>query len=73
MSLRRLQRRREPGEPAQLDNHDVHKSIPDNCLTCHGVDAYYNGSTHRIDGKAQFLPFDLDGRPHRLQALTVRP
>ena len=44
---------------AQLDNRNQHRSVPNNCLTCHGVDTGYNASAHSISGRANFLPFDV--------------
>jgi hypothetical protein len=42
---------------AQLDNKGFNKSIPGNCLTCHGsADDFRNGEVR----SAFFLPFDLD-------------
>jgi hypothetical protein len=46
---------------AQLDNANLHTSIPNNCLTCHGVDTYYDSTSHTIGGRANFLPFDPSG------------
>jgi hypothetical protein len=46
---------------AQLDNKNLHRSVPNNCLTCHGVESWYDASTHAISGRAHFLPFDLTG------------
>jgi hypothetical protein len=42
---------------AQLDSTGVHQSIPNNCLTCHGIFSNYNSSTHSVSG-AKFLAFD---------------
>jgi hypothetical protein len=44
---------------AQLDNANSNRHIPNNCLTCHGVDSYYDSTTYTIVGRATFLPFDL--------------
>lgn len=46
---------------AQLDNANVNRTVPNNCLTCHGVDSYYDTTTYTISGRAAFLPFDLAG------------
>ena len=46
---------------AQLDNANLHRSIPNNCLTCHGVDTYYDNNSDSILGRANFLPFDPSG------------
>ncbi|HYV43357.1 MAG TPA: hypothetical protein VFA20_00790 [Myxococcaceae bacterium] len=46
---------------AQLDNANVNRTVPNNCLTCHGVDSYYDPGTYTINGRAAFLPFDLAG------------
>lgn len=46
---------------AQLDNLNAHRSIPNNCLTCHGLNASYDSATHTVqtyDQGPQFLPFD---------------
>jgi hypothetical protein len=44
---------------AQLDNLGAHRSVPNNCLTCHGVDTFYDSSSNGFIGRARFLPFDL--------------
>jgi hypothetical protein len=46
-------------EVAQLDSTAKHTSVPNNCLTCHGVGTSYNQTTHTINGTAKFLPFDV--------------
>lgn len=43
---------------AQLDSTGFNKSIPNNCLSCHGINASYNKTTHVVSGNAKFLPFD---------------
>lgn len=43
---------------AQLDSVGDHVSIPNNCLSCHGINSFYNASTHKVSGAAKFLPFD---------------
>ncbi|MCY1034263.1 hypothetical protein OV207_22600 [Corallococcus sp. BB11-1] len=43
---------------AVLDNTGRHKTVPNNCLSCHGVNATYDASTHTVSG-ASFLPFDV--------------
>ena len=42
---------------AQLDSTGAHKSIPNNCMTCHGIDSSFNAGTGVVTG-ARFLPFD---------------
>ena len=43
---------------AQLDsNPNGNLSVPNNCLSCHGIESSYNKSTKVVSG-AQFLPFD---------------
>jgi mono/diheme cytochrome c family protein len=42
---------------AQLDTRGDNKSIPQNCLNCHGGRSSYNTVTHAAIG-ARFLPFD---------------
>jgi hypothetical protein len=41
---------------APLDVAQDNVSIPQNCLSCHGIDATYGGTT--VSNKAEFLPFD---------------
>jgi hypothetical protein len=43
---------------AQLDSVGAHVSIPNNCLSCHGISSFYNPQTHQVNGNAKFLPFD---------------
>jgi hypothetical protein len=43
---------------AKLDTVGAHVSVPNNCLTCHGIDANYSPAGHTVDGNARFLPFD---------------
>jgi hypothetical protein len=45
---------------APLDSTGEHKSIPNNCLSCHGIDATVTTSTFSasVSDKARFLPFD---------------
>lgn len=43
---------------AQLDAAGDNKSIPQNCLACHGINSTFNTQTFLIDGKPEFLPFD---------------
>jgi hypothetical protein len=42
---------------AQLDSTGDHTSVPNNCLSCHGINSSYNQVTNVVSG-AQFLPFD---------------
>jgi hypothetical protein len=42
---------------AQLDTHGDNKSIPQNCLNCHGGRSSYDLATHAASG-ARFLAFD---------------
>jgi len=42
---------------AQLDTQGSNKSIPQNCLNCHGGRSYYDPGSHAVVG-ARFLPFD---------------
>jgi hypothetical protein len=42
---------------AQLDTRGDNKSIPQNCLNCHGGRSRYDLATHASQG-ARFLPFD---------------
>lgn len=43
---------------AQLDYAGQNKSVPNNCLACHGIDATVTNNGLSVDGKAEFLPFD---------------
>ena len=43
---------------AQLDSVGVHVSVPNNCLTCHGISSFYNEQDHKVNGNAKFLAFD---------------
>lgn len=43
---------------AQLDSTGAHVSIPNNCLTCHGISSFYDPGSHLVNGNAKFLPFD---------------
>jgi len=51
---------------AQLDSTNKHSSIPNACLSCHGITAYYNPSANRVQDRspiagipaAKFLAFD---------------
>jgi hypothetical protein len=43
---------------AQLDSPNIHTSVPNNCLTCHGIESHYDSSSHSVKGPAKFLPFD---------------
>ncbi|QSQ19005.1 hypothetical protein JY651_27045 [Pyxidicoccus parkwayensis] len=44
---------------AKLDSTGQHVSVPNNCLTCHGINSYYDSSTNSVSGAAKFLPFDV--------------
>lgn len=44
-------------DEAQLDTVGDNRSIPNNCLTCHGSAARYDAATNQVTG-ASFLPFD---------------
>jgi hypothetical protein len=43
---------------AQLDSRNVHVSIPNNCMNCHGISSTYIAADHAVSGSAKFLPFD---------------
>jgi hypothetical protein len=43
---------------APLDASQDNVSIPQNCLSCHGINSNFNESTYNVDGNAEFLPFD---------------
>lgn len=43
---------------AQLDSTGNNNSIPNNCLSCHGINAEYNAGTNSVNNDARFLPFD---------------
>lgn len=43
---------------AQLDSTGGNVSIPNNCLSCHGINSSYNATTHVVTN-AKFLPFDV--------------
>jgi hypothetical protein len=43
---------------AQLDSVGTHVSVPNNCLTCHGISSFYNDGDHKVNGNAKFLAFD---------------
>ncbi|RKH44935.1 hypothetical protein [Corallococcus llansteffanensis] len=43
---------------AVLDNQGKRVSIPNNCLSCHGVNANYDAGSKSVSG-ASFLPFDV--------------
>jgi hypothetical protein len=43
---------------AQLDSVGTHVSVPNNCLTCHGISSFYNDQDHKVNGNAKFLAFD---------------
>ena len=42
---------------AVLDSTAEHTSVPNNCLSCHGINSQYNPGSNTVTG-AQFLPFD---------------
>ncbi len=42
---------------AQLDTHGDNKTVPQNCLNCHGGRSRYDATAHAAVG-ARFLPFD---------------
>lgn len=44
---------------AKLDSTGQHVSVPNNCLTCHGINSSYNPATNAVSGAAKFLPFDV--------------
>ena len=44
---------------AKLDSTGQHVSVPNNCLTCHGINAYYDATSNSVSGAAKFLPFDI--------------
>jgi hypothetical protein len=43
---------------AQLDSTANNISIPNNCLSCHGINSFYNETTNEVSADARFLPFD---------------
>lgn len=43
---------------AALDSTGNNTSIPNNCLSCHGINSSYNASTNAVSANARFLPFD---------------
>jgi hypothetical protein len=43
---------------AQLDSTGNNKSIPNNCLACHGISSFYDAGSQQVSGNAKFLPFD---------------
>ncbi len=43
---------------AQLDSTANNTAIPNNCLSCHGIEASYDADGHTVEGEARFLPFD---------------
>jgi hypothetical protein len=43
-------------DTAKLDTVGAHVSVPNNCLTCHGIDSFFLGG--QVNGNAKFLPFD---------------
>ena len=45
---------------AQLDSTGNNLSIPNNCLSCHGISSSYNPGTNSVSTEARFLPFDPD-------------
>ncbi|HET9623787.1 MAG TPA: hypothetical protein VFP84_20585 [Kofleriaceae bacterium] len=52
---------------AQLDSPGRHTSIPNNCLTCHGIASSYSASSHTVSG-AKFLAFDPFAYKYSTQA-----
>lgn len=45
-------------DSAQLDSTGNNNSIPNNCLSCHGINSSYNSDTDTVSSNARFLPFD---------------
>jgi hypothetical protein len=43
---------------AQLDSTGNNVSIPNSCINCHGIDAFYSVPTATVSANARFLPFD---------------
>lgn len=43
---------------AQLDSTGNNLSIPNNCLSCHGINSSYDAVNNAVSGNARFLPFD---------------
>jgi hypothetical protein len=43
---------------AQLDSTGNNVSVPNNCLSCHGINASYSSSSNAVSANAKFLPFD---------------
>jgi hypothetical protein len=43
---------------AQLDSTSNNTSIPNNCLSCHGINSTYDKDTLTVSADARFLPFD---------------
>jgi hypothetical protein len=46
---------------AQLDSTGNNRSIPNACLSCHGINAGYDAASFTVSGDARFLPFDPFG------------
>lgn len=46
-------------DTAVLDRTAHHTSVPNNCLTCHGLNARVDPTSHLITGDAHFLPLDV--------------
>jgi hypothetical protein len=42
----------------QLDSTGNNRSIPNNCIACHGINASFNPATNVVTGEARLLPFD---------------
>lgn len=42
----------------QLDSTGNNKSIPNSCLSCHGIDSSFNNGSKSVSGDAKLLPFD---------------
>ena len=43
---------------AELDSTKNNTSVPNNCLSCHGVNSSFDAANLAVSNKAEFLPFD---------------
>jgi hypothetical protein len=43
---------------AVLDSTGNNTSVPNNCLSCHGINSFFDPSNLAVSNKAEFLPFD---------------
>jgi hypothetical protein len=42
----------------QLDSTGNNKSIPNSCLSCHGISSSFSAASNAVDGNAKLLPLD---------------